>query len=369
VIIGIPKEIKKNEYRVSMVPDGVRTLVEKGHRVLVEKSAGEGSGISDQEYQLSGAEVKESPHEIFGEAEMVVKVKEPIQAEWPLLNEGQILFSFMHLAPALELTKALLEKKVIGIAYETVQLPDRSLPLLEPMSEIAGRLSVQVGAYYLQRENGGSGVLLGGVPGIRPGNVVIIGGGTVGANAARVALGMGASVTILDINIERLRYLTDVLNGRLVTIASSKSNIEAVLADADLVVGATLIPGARAEKLVTRDMLAKMCKGSVLVDVAVDQGGCCETSVPTTHDNPVFVVDGVLHYCVENIPSAVSRSSTFALTNATFPYVLKLADMGYHEALRTDETLKKGLNVYKGKLVYAPVAKSLGLQYTSLESL
>jgi alanine dehydrogenase len=368
VIIGIPREIKKNEYRVSMVPAGVRTLVEKGHRVLVERSAGEGSGISDEEYHLAGAEVKESAGEIFGEAELVVKVKEPIQAEWPLLNEGQVLFTYLHLAPALELTKILLEKKVIGIAYETVQLPDGSLPLLEPMSEIAGKLSVQVGACYLQRENGGSGVLLGGVPGIRPGNVVIIGGGTVGANAARVALGMGASVTILDINIERLRYLTDILNGRLVTIASSKSNVEAALVDADLVVGATLIPGAKAEKLVTREMLANMHKGSVLVDVAVDQGGCCETSVPTTHDNPVFVVDGVLHYCVGNIPSAVSRSSTFALTNATFPYVKNLAEMGYRKALQTDETLKKGLNVYKGKLVYEPVAKSLGLQYTSLDT-
>jgi alanine dehydrogenase len=369
VIIGIPREIKKNEHRVSMVPAGVRALVEKGHRVLVERSAGEGSGISDEEYLLAGAEMKDSAEAIFGEGELVVKVKEPIQAEWPLLNEGQILFTFLHLAPALELTKTLLENGVIGIAYETVQLPDGSLPLLEPMSEIAGKVSVQVGACYLQKEYGGSGVLLGGVPGIRPGNVVIIGGGTVGTNAAKVALGMGTSVTILDINIERLRYLTDVLGGRLVTIASNKSNVEAALAEADLVVGATLIPGARAEKLVTRDMLAKMRRGSVLVDVAIDQGGCCETSRPTTHDNPVFYVDGVLHYCVENMPSAVSRSATFALTNATFPYVLKLAEMGYREALQTDETLKKGLNVYKGKLVYEPVAKSLGLQYTSLESL
>ncbi|HEY97590.1 MAG TPA: alanine dehydrogenase [Dehalococcoidia bacterium] len=369
MIIGVPREIKNYEYRVAMVPAGVRTLVSKGHRVLLERSAGDGSGISDEEYQLAGAEIKESVDEIFGEAEMVIKVKEPIHEEWPLLKEGQILFTYLHLAPALELTKALLERKVIGIAYETVQLPDGSLPLLEPMSEIAGKLSVQVGACYLQRENGGSGVLLGGVPGIRPGNVVIIGGGTVGTNAAKVALGMGASVTILDINIERLRYLADILSGRLITIASNKSNIEAVLADADLVVGATLIPGARAEKLVTREMLTKMRKGSVLVDVAVDQGGCCETSVPTNHDKPVFIVDDVLHYCVANIPSAVSRSSTFALTNATFPYILKLADMGYCEALRTDENLKKGLNVYKGKLVYAPVAKSLGLEYTSLDTL
>ena len=368
MIIGVPREVKNNEYRVATVPSGVRTLVEKGHRVLVERSAGEGSGIPDEEYRLAGAEIKESAEAVFGESEMIIKVKEPIQTEWHLLNEGQILFTYLHLAPAMELTKALLEKKVIGIAYETVQLPDGSLPLLEPMSEIAGKLSVQVGSCYLQRENGGSGVLLGGVPGIKPGNVVIIGGGTVGTNAAKIALGMGASVTILDINIERLRYLTDILGGRLVTIASNKSNVEATVAEADLVVCAALVPGARAEKLVTRDMLSKMRKGSVLVDVAVDQGGCCETSVSTTHDNPVFVVDGVLHYCVANIPSAVSRSSTFALTNATFPYVLKLADMGYPEALQTDETLKKGLNVCKGKLVCEPVAKSLGLHYASLET-
>jgi len=368
MIIGVPREIKSNEYRVALVPAGVRTLVEKGHKVLVERAAGEGSGISDEEYRRVGAVVKGSVKAIFGEAEMIVKVKEPLPEEWVKLNEGQILFTYLHLAPSLELTKALLEKRVTGIAYETVQLPDGSLPLLEPMSEIAGKLAVQVGAYYLQRENGGSGVLIGGVPGVRAGNVVIIGGGTVGTNAARVASGMGARVTILDINIARLRYLTDIFSGRLVTIASNKSNIEATVAGADLVVGATLIPGAKAEKLVTREMLTRMRKGSVLVDVAVDQGGCFETSVPTTLDNPVFTVDGVIHYCVANMPSAVSRSSTFALTNATFPYVLKLADMGYREALRTDEALRKGLNVYKGKLVYAPVAKSLGLQYTSLEA-
>jgi alanine dehydrogenase len=368
MIIGVPREIMNNEYRVALVPAGVRTLVEKGHRVLVERAAGEGSGISDKEYRRTGAEIKSSREAIFREAEMVVKVKEPLQKEWILFNEGQILFSYLHLAPAPELTKALLEKKVIGIAYETVQLPDSSLPLLKPMSEIAGKLAVQIGAYYLQRENGGSGVLLGGVPGVRAGNVVIIGGGTVGINAARVALGMGAGVTILDINLERLRYLADILGDRLVTIVSNKSNIETALVEADLVVGATLIPGAKAEKLVTRDMLAKMRKGSVLVDVAIDQGGCCETSAPTTHDNPVFAVEGVLHYCVANIPSAVSRSSTFALTNATFPYVSKLADMGYREVLRTDETLRKGLSVYKGKLVSEPVAKSLGLSYTTLEA-
>ena len=366
MIIGVPKEIKNNEYRVALVPAGARTLVEKGHRVLVERSAGKGSGILDDEYLWVGAEVRESAKTIFEEAEMILKVKEPLPEEYDLFIEGQILFTYLHLAPALELTEALLRKKVIGIAYETVQIADGSLPLLEPMSEIAGKLAVQIGAYYLQRENGGSGVLIGGVPGIRAGNVTIIGGGTVGTNAARVALGMGASVTIFDIDINRLRYLADILDGKLVTLASNKSNIEAAIADADLVVGATLIPGAKAEKLVTRDMLTKMRKGSVIVDVAIDQGGCCETSVPTNHDNPVFSVDGVLHYCVTNMPAAVSRSSTFALTNATFPYVLELADMGYREALQTDDALRKGLNVYKGKLVYEPVAKSLGLPYTSL---
>lgn len=369
MIIGVPKEIKDNENRVALVPAGARALVENGHRVLVERSAGEGSGISDKEYLLVGAEVKESARDVFGEAKMIVKVKEPLAEEYDYFHQGQILFTYLHLAPAKELTLALLRKKIIGIAYETVQLTDGSLPLLEPMSEIAGKLAVQVGAHYLQKENGGSGVLLGGVPGIRAGNVLIIGGGTVGTNAARVALGMGACVIIADININRLRYLTDILEGKLVTMVSNKSNLESIIVDADLIVGATLKPGARADKLVTRDMLVKMRKGSVLVDVAIDQGGCCETSKPTTHDHPVFTVDGVLHYCVTNMPAAVSRSSTFALTNATFPYVLKLAEMGYKEALKTDPALRKGLNVYQGKLVYAPVAEALGLEYTLLEVL
>jgi len=368
LIVGVPKEIMNNEYRIAVVPAGVRALIENGHKVLLERSAGEGSGMSDEEYLQVGAEIKQSAQAVFEEAEMIVKVKEPLPEEYNLLNEGQILFTYLHLAPALELTKALLAQKVIGIAYETVQLADGSLPLLVPMSEIAGKLSIQVGAYYLQRENGGSGVLLGGVPGVRAGNVVIIGGGTVGTNAAKVALGMGAFVTILDINIDRLRYLSDILGGKLTALASNTSNIEAAVADADLVVGAILIPGAKAKKLVTRDMIARMRTGSVIVDVAVDQGGCFETSVPTTHDNPVFTVDGVIHYCVANIPAAVSRSSTFALTNATLPYILKLADLGCEKALRTDASLRKGLNVFKGKLVHKPVAESLGLQYTSLET-
>ncbi len=368
MIIGVPKEIKNNEYRVAMVPSGARALIENGHKVLVERSAGEGSGISDDEYLQVGAEVRQAAKAIFEEAEIIVKVKEPLPQEYDLLHEGQMLFTYLHLASALELTKALLRQKVMGIAYETVQLADGSLPLLTPMSEIAGKLSVQVGAYYLQKENGGSGVLLGGVAGVRAGNVVIIGAGTVGTNAAKVALGMGAAVTILDINIGRLRYLSDILEGKLTTLASNKSNVEAAVAHADLVVGAILIPGAKAQKLVTRDMIARMRKGSVIVDVAIDQGGCCETTRPTTFDDPVFIVDGVIHYCVANIPGAVPRTSTFALTNATLPYILKLAGLGYEEALRRDDSLRKGLNVFKGKLVCKPVAESLGLEYAPIEA-
>lgn len=368
MIVGIPKEIKSNEYRVSMVPAGVRALTENGHKVLVETGAGEGSGISDKEYVKVGAEIRQTAEEVFGEAEMIVKVKEPFPREYELFREGQILFTYLHLAPALELTRALLKQKVIGIAYETVQLADGSLPLLVPMSEIAGKLSIQVGAHYLQRENGGSGVLVGGVPGAKAGNVVIVGGGTVGTNAAKVALGMGANVTILDVNIDRLRYLSDILRGKLSTLAANRSTIECAVADADLVVGAILVPGAKAQKLVTRHMISEMRKGSVIVDVAVDQGGCSETCKPTTLDNPVFTVDGVLHYCVTNMPSAVSRSSTFALTNATLPYILKLADSGYEKAMRADAALRKGLNVFKGMLVNKPVADSLGLEYTSLEA-
>ncbi len=368
MIIGVPREIKNNEYRVSLVPAGVKALVDSGHKVIVETSAGEGSGISDKEYLKAGAVIRHSATNIYEEAEMIIKVKEPLPQEYDLLGEGQILYTFLHLAPALELTKALLRQKVIGIAYETVQLEDGSLPLLTPMSEIAGRLSIQVGAYYLQKENGGSGVLLGGVPGVSAGNVTIIGGGTVGTNAAKIALGMGANVTILDINLDRLRYLDDILDGRAITLASNIDNIEVSVADADLVIGAILIPGARAPHLVTRDMIAKMRKGSVIVDVAIDQGGCIETSVPTTFEKPTFTVDGVIHCCVANMPAAVSRTSTFALTNVTLPYVLKLADLGYEKALRMDDSLKKGLNVFKGKLVYKPVAESLGLQYTPLET-
>ncbi len=351
-----------------MVPSGVHALVEDGHRVLVERSAGLGSGISDKEYVTAGAEIRKSAAEIFQEAEMIVKVKEPLLSEYDLLQEGQILFTFLHLAPAPELTQALLKRKVIGIAYETVQLADGSLPLLMPMSEIAGKVSVQVGAHYLEKENGGSGVLLGGVPGVKAANVVIIGGGTVGTNAAKVALGMGANVIILETNLNRLRYLSDILYGKFTTLASNYHNIEAAVAEADLVIGAMLIPGAKAKKLVRKEMISMMRNGSVAVDVAIDQGGCFETSVPTTHARPTFKVSGVTHYCVANIPGAVSRTSTFALTNATLPYVMKLADLGFAEAIRQDEALRKGLNVFKGKLVSEPVAESLGLRCTAFEA-
>ena len=369
LIVGVPKEIKNNEYRIAMVPAGVRALIENGHKVLVERAAGEGIGISDEEYIQAGAEIKESAPAVFGEAEMIVKVKEPLPQEYDLLNEGQILFTYLHLAPALELTQALLAQKVIGIAYETVQLEDGSLPLLIPMSEIAGKLSIQFGACYLQKENGGSGVLLGGVPGTEAGRVTIIGAGIVGTNAAKVATGIGANVTILDIDVNRLRYLKDIFGNNVTALVANSSSIEAAVTNADLVIGAVLIPGARAPRLVTRDMVAKMRKGSVVVDVSVDQGCCIETAAPTSFDNPTFIVDGVIHCCVTNMPSAVSRTSTFALTNATFPYALKIANLGYQEALRSDSALRKGLNVFKGKVTNKSVADSLGLEYVPPEAL
>jgi alanine dehydrogenase len=368
MLIGVPKEIKNNEFRVAAIPAGVRTLVESGHSVIVEKSAGEGAGISDEEYQAAGAVIKSTAESVFAEADMIVKVKEPLPEEFRLLRKGQILFTYLHLAPAPELTQALLERQIIGIAYETVQLPNGSLPLLTPMSEVAGKLSVQLGAHYLEKENGGRGVLLGGVPGVKGGEVVIVGGGTVGLNAAKMALGMGAHVTIIDSSLDRLRYLSDVLEGRLSLLVSNSENIERSLLNADLVVGSLLIPGARAKKVITRRMVSSMPKGSVIVDVAIDQGGCVETSHPTTMENPVFSVDGVIHYCVTNMPGSVARTSAFALTNATFPFVGKLADLGVVEALRQDPALQKGLNVYQGKLTNEAVARALNLDYTSYET-
>jgi alanine dehydrogenase len=368
LIVGVPKEIKNNEYRVAMVPSGVRALVENGHQVLVQKSAGEGAGIPDTEYSGAGAQISPLAETIFEKAEMIVKVKEPLPQEYKLLKSDQILFTYLHLAPAPKLTKTLLEQHVIGIAYETVQIDNGSLPLLTPMSEIAGKLSVQVAARFLEKENGGSGVLLGGVPGVKPGNVVIIGGGTVGQNAARIALGMGAHVTLLDISLDKLRYLDDVMGGRITLLASNTENIEQAVKNADVVIGGVLIPGAKARKLVTRKMISGMRKGSVMVDVAIDQGGCFESSVATCFDNPTFLIDGVTQYCVANMPGCVARTSTFALTNATLPYVLKLANSGYDKALRNDFPLRKGLNVYKGKLTNKPVADAVGIEYFPYES-
>jgi alanine dehydrogenase len=365
MIIGVPKEIKNQEYRVAMVPAGVRSLVDDGHRVLVQSSAGEGSGIADDEYQAAGAELRPTAEAVFAEAEMIVKVKEPLPQEYQLLREGQLLFTYLHLAPDPKLTRALLERKIVGIAYETVQAENGSLPLLTPMSEVAGKLSVQIGAHWLEKENGGSGVLLGGVPGTPPAKVAIVGGGTVGTNAAKVALGMGAEVTILDINLDRLRYLADVFGSSIRLLASNAHNVEEAVAEADLVVGSLLIPGAKAKKVVTKAMIAKMRKGSVIVDVAIDQGGCVEGAVPTSHENPVIDMDGVILCCVANLPGAVARTSTFALTNATFPYVSKLANLGYKAALAADPALFKGLNVLKGDLVCQAVAEGVGMDYVA----
>ena len=365
MIVGVPKETKNHEYRVAMVPAGVKSLVDDGHVVLIQASAGEGSGISDAEYRAVGARVRPRAEDVFAEAEMIVKVKEPLPPEYALLNKDQVLFTYLHLAAAPELTRALLERETIGIAYETVELDNGTLPLLTPMSEVAGKLSIQVGAHWLEKENGGSGVLLAGVPGTPPADVVIVGGGVVGTNAAKIALGMGANVTILDVNLERLRYLADVLAGRLTVLASNAYNLEGAVSQADLVIGALLVPGAKAKKVITGSMISKMRQGSVIVDVAVDQGGCVEGTRPTTHENPVFKIGGVTMYSVANLPGAVPRTATFALTNATFPYVSKMANMGYKAALRTDASLGKGLNVHKGRLVHQAVAEGVGLECSS----
>ena len=367
MLIGIPKEIKKEEYRVGIVPAGVKTLVDAGHRVLVEKKAGEGSGISDDDYIRAGAEMRESKKDIWEEAEMIMKVKEPLPPEYDLMHGGQIIFTYFHLAPERKLTKALLEREVIGIAYETIELDDGTLPLLTPMSEIAGRMAVHVGAYFLQKEHNGRGVLLGGVPGVEPANVVILGAGVVGNNAAKIALGMGANVTVLDIDLNRLRYFDDIYFGRINTLMSNIQNVGEAITKVDLLIGGVLIHGARAPHIVTRDMVSNMRKGAVIVDVAVDQGGCVETTRPTFHDDPVYEVDGVIHYCVANMPGAVARTSTFALTNTTFPYCLKMANMGYREAMRSDKALMRGLNIFDGKVTYKPVAEALNMEYLQVK--
>ncbi|WP_287372768.1 alanine dehydrogenase [Oceanithermus sp.] len=362
--IGVPKEIKTLENRVAMTPGGVESLTKRGHEVWVERGAGAGSGLADAEYEAAGARLV-SAEEAWS-AEMVVKVKEPLPAEYGYLRPDLILFTYLHLAASEELTRAMLESGVIGIAYETVQTADGALPLLVPMSEVAGRMATQEGAKYLEKSYGGRGVLLGGVPGVAPADVVILGGGTVGINAAKIAVGMGAHVTILDVNHARLQYLDDVFAGRLTTLTSTEANIKKAVRYADVLIGAVLIPGAKAPHLVTREMLPTMKEGSVIVDVAVDQGGCVETIKPTTHAEPTYVIDGVVHYGVANMPGAVPRTSTFALTNQTLPYAMKLAEKGV-AALAEDPALLKGLNTYHGKLTYAAVAEAFGLPYTPPE--
>jgi len=369
MIIGVPKEIKDNEYRVSLTPGGVASLVRAGHRVLVQKGAGEGSGFRDEEYALKGATITEEASKVWHDAEMVMKVKEPLPREYDYLREELLLFTYLHLAASEELTRRLLEERVTGIAYETVQLPNRALPLLTPMSEVAGRMAVQIGAHYLERTCGGRGKLLGGVPGVLPSVVVIVGGGTVGTNAAQIALGMGAQVTIIDINTDRLRYLSEVLHGNLITLSSNPHNIAEAVSRADLVIGAVLLPGAKAPHLVTREMIASMKGGSVIIDVAVDQGGCIETSHPTSHSEPTYMVDGVIHYCVPNIPGAVPRTSTYALSNATLPYALKLANLGFEGAVRQDAALARGVNTHEGHITYRAVAETFNLPFKPLEEL
>jgi len=368
MIIGLPKEIKDNEYRVAVTPGGVRQLVDSGHEVLVQAGAGEGSGFSDDEYDWGGARIVGGDNEAWT-ADLIVKVKEPQPSEYDLMRPGMTLFTYLHLAAEKELTLAMVEHSVTGIAYETVEEANGSLPLLTPMSEVAGRMAVQVGAQYLEKKNGGRGKLLSGVPGVRPADVTILGAGVVGTNAAQIALGMGASVIVLDINADRLRYLDQVLHGRLSTMSANPYNIAEAVKRADLLIGAVLVKGAKAPCLVTREMIRRMEPGSVVVDVAVDQGGCCDTICPTSHSDPVYVVDGVLHYGVTNMPGAVPRTSTYALSNATLPYLMKLTGEGISQAIKNDPALAKGVNVYNGRVTYQAVADALDLEYTPLSSL
>jgi alanine dehydrogenase len=368
MIIGVPKEVKDNEYRVGMVPSGVKALVDAGHKVLVQTKAGDGSSMPDEDYKAAGAEIVGSPADVWGKADMVVKVKEPYGDEPKMFRENLVLFTYLHLAPIPDLTDELLKKKVVGIAYETVTDKAKTLPLLTPMSEVAGRMSAQVGASYLEKEKGGRGVLLGGIPGVAPAKVVIIGGGIVGTHAAKIALGMGADTTIIDINLNRLRELDDIFGGRVRTLASNSYSIAKASSEADLLIGGVLIPGASAPKLVTKQMVSKMKKGAVIVDVAIDQGGCVETAKPTTHSAPSYVVDGVVHYAVTNMPGAVPHTSTLGLTNATFPYVMKLANLGAIAAMKADPGLLEGLNTYKGEITYKAVAESQGRKYKEAAS-
>lgn len=367
--VGVPREIKDNEYRVSMVPAGVSALVDAGHVVLVESGAGLGSGIDDAAYTAAGATIVSDAAAVYRRADLILKVKEPLDLEIPRLRPGQIVFTYLHLAPQPKLTQALLERGVTAIAYETITDAEGGLPLLTPMSEVAGRMAIQVGAFHLQRTHGGRGILLGGVPGVPPGDVVILGGGTVGINAAAMALGLGSRVAVLDRSLPRLRYLDEVFHGQVTTIYSTPAYVGEAVRRADLLIGAVLVPGAAAPRLVTREMIATMKKGSVIVDVAVDQGGCVATTRPTTHSAPTFEVDGVVHYCVTNMPGAVPRTSTRALTNTTLPHVLKIARHGFHEAVASDPALAAGVNVHAGKVTHEAVARSQDLPHAPLLSL
>ena len=369
MIVGVLKEIKAEENRVCMTPAGVEIMKQNGHTVLVEKNAGQGSGFNNKAYEAAGAEIVDTPGEIFKRAKMVMHVKEPLPSEYDLIRKDQIIFTYLHLAAAEELTNILIKSGSISIAYETIQKADGSLPLLTPMSEVAGRMAIQQGAKYLEMAQGGHGVLLGGVPGVDPGTVVVIGGGIVGINAAKMACGLGAKVYILDMNLERLRYLSDVMPSNCFLLMSKPSTIRRLIKEADVVVGAVLIPGAKAPKLLTRKMLKTMKKGSVLVDVAIDQGGCFETSKATTHNKPIYKVEGVVHYCVANMPGAVPKTSTLALTNATLPYAVEIANNGWKKAMKQNPEIKLGANVVKGKVTYRGVADAFGLRYTSIDSL
>ncbi len=364
MIIGVPKEIKDYEYRVSLTPDGARVLLQAGHRVVVEPSAGQGSGFSDDAYRQAGVQVAGSKAEVFQQADLIVKVKEPQLSECVLFRPGQVLFTYLHLASLPDLTKALVAADITAIAYETVEARDHSLPMLRPMSEIAGRLAVQIGAHYLGTVQGGRGLLLAGVPGVPPAHVVVLGAGVVGTSAVRIAVGMGARVTVINLDLDRLRFLDDLYGGRIATCAATESAIERAVVEADLVIGAVLVPGARAPKVVSRALVKKMKPGSVIVDVAVDQGGCCETTRPTTHSDPVYVVDGVLHYCVTNMPGIVPHTSTLALTNTTLPYIVRLASEGVEKAIRSDPGLAKGVNVMNGRITCQGVADAHGLRFT-----
>ncbi len=366
MIIGVPKEVKDHEARVGLLPSGAKALVQAGHKVLAQSTAGLGSSLTDEEYRQAGAQIVATAAELWSKSDLVVKVKEPQPSEYDFLRPGLVLFTYLHLAPLPELTDKLLEARVNGVAYETIRESDGSLPLLTPMSEVAGRLATQVGAQYLEAPMGGRGIMLGGVPGVAPANVVILGGGVVGHQSAKIAVGMGANVTIIDRNLNRLRELDDIYSSQVVTLASNEYTIRESLRHADLVIGAVLIPGASAPRLVKRDMLPAMKKGSVMVDVAIDQGGCFETSHATTHTDPIYFVDGVLHYCVSNMPAAVPHTSTFALNNATFPYLMELATLGLEAACRRNPALREGVNTYQGYVTYPAVAQSQGKQWKEL---